>query len=91
MVLYSGVLYFEYHGIKTKILECDRSLEMLFIEESDFYCEKKKKKRSAMACARLCLQLFGCIFRYLVGQKLVNYEHGKQPTKPASKPAVDAK
>ena len=29
-------------------------------------------------------------FRYLVGQKLVNYEHGKRLTKPAPRPTVDA-
>lgn len=29
-------------------------------------------------------------FRYLVGQKLVNYEHGKRPAKAATKPKDDA-
>ena len=29
-------------------------------------------------------------FRYLVGQKLVNYEHGKRPAKAATKPKEDA-
>ena len=29
-------------------------------------------------------------FRYLVGQKLVNYEHGKRPAKTATKPKEDA-
>ena len=49
--------------------------------------------RSNTVRSKLCYELRLCTclisFRYLVGQKLVNYEHGKRPTKVPTKAMAD--